>query len=267
MQRKAPSHISLAGRNILLGADDQVSKELAEQFSELGGRVIRLPEFELVDVDDHTALDETIDNLFGYDWLIFETPGAVTFFLSRFAHLGHAVSELDALRVCASEPAAKELEAAQVHVDVIPQRLSSTGLIQAIQNYLGGREDLRALNVLIPGGSVSSDSLKDLFEDTGARVDTATLYRIRLEDSMALRQLQALLNGGGIDLIVLNKPEAVTQLAILLSTRDLAAMLNDVSIVCRDHETARAARSFDLAIHLRTKDNASVSELAQLAKD
>src|SRR5215510_1830271 len=66
-----------------------------------GFNVMTWPDVDIQPPQTFATLDEAIENLFGYDWLIFANEYAAHFFLERFAKQGHDVGELDSLRVCA----------------------------------------------------------------------------------------------------------------------------------------------------------------------
>src|SRR5215510_3291527 len=102
---------TLTGRTILIPPTDSRTEQLAGELQRCGARVIILPKLEVREPENHAALDEAIENLFGYDWMIFSNANAVTFFLGRFEDLEHELSELDASRVCAiGEAVAGKLE-------------------------------------------------------------------------------------------------------------------------------------------------------------
>jgi len=95
MSTKGP----LTSRTILIASS--VPLELTTELERYGARVLTWPKLDVRAPDNFAAIDEGIGNLFGYDWLIFQSVNAVNFFLRRFQTLGHEISELDALRVCA----------------------------------------------------------------------------------------------------------------------------------------------------------------------
>src|SRR5215468_12077882 len=86
------------GRTILLSPH---LNEIAPALREHGFNVITWPGVLILPPQSFAMLDEAIENLFGYDWLIFVNEDAAHFFLERFAKQGHDISELDSLRVCA----------------------------------------------------------------------------------------------------------------------------------------------------------------------
>ena len=106
------SNQSLSGRTVLV-SPGKAQGELATELKQHGARVLTWPGLDIGGPEAYDALDEAIENLFGYDWLIFRNTNAVDFFLRRFHNRGHEISELDALRVCAvGEEAVTKLEEA-----------------------------------------------------------------------------------------------------------------------------------------------------------
>jgi uroporphyrinogen III methyltransferase/synthase len=249
---------SLANRTILVAASDH--QEFVATLTRHGARVITWPKIELIDPERFATLDEAIQNLFGYDWLIFANPNAAGFFLRRLQSLGHEISELDALRVCALNDATRQhLEESRVHVDLVPETSSADGVRAALEKYNGGRESLRGLNFLLPRAVVSRDYLRQAIEDSGARVDVVPAYRTA-SSSSELVQLTVLLDGGGIDCLVFTTPASVRAFSQLLDTNDLSRLLREVAVACVDQTTAQAATEFGLASQI-TPSEITIPEL------
>jgi uroporphyrinogen III methyltransferase/synthase len=235
----------LIGRTVLIAPS--AARELAAELERLGARVVTWPEIEISDPESFTALDEAIEDLFGYDWLLFLNAHAAEFFLRRFHDLRHETSELDALRVCANgEATAKKLEEYQVHIDLIPAAPDSQTAFAAIESYAGGRNANARLNFLVPRASAERESLFEMLEDSAARVDVVTTYRTVAANTSALTQLNALLAGGGIDCVVFTGPETVTHLAQLLYKDDLSKSLMGAIVACIDEATSESATKFGL---------------------
>jgi uroporphyrinogen-III synthase len=261
---------ALAGRTILIApsGDQDLAKELVRH----GARVIAWPKIGIVDPEHFAALDEAIQNLFGYDWLIFANTNAAGFFLHRFHHTGHEISELDALRVCAlNEATRQQLEEAQVHVDLVSETFATDAATAALETYNGGRDSLRGLNFLLPRAAIARGHLPQALEDAGARVDVVAAYRTAGSHNSELVQLSVLLEGGGIDCIVFIGPSTVNELSQLLDTNDLPQLLKEVVVACVDRATAQIAGEFGLREHIVPTErgvSALVSALtAHLATD
>jgi uroporphyrinogen III methyltransferase/synthase len=234
----------LAGRTVLVAPE--TLPELTTALEHHGARVITWPEIQISEPESFAALDEAIENLFGYDWLLFRTANAAEFFLKRFQELGHEVSGLDTLRVCAiGEATGRKLETSQVHIDVIPGSTSSNIIVDAIGNYVGGRQALGRLNFLIPRASAARDGLCDLLEETGARVDLVIAYRT-VSHNAALAQLTALLVGGAVDGVAFDSPQSVRALAELFDALELATILAGARVFTFDESTTNAADDYGL---------------------
>jgi len=239
----------LKDRTVLVSASGASSELAIELERRSGARLITAPEIEIHGHESHVALDEAIENLFGYDWIIFANIHAVDYFLRRFDQLNHGISELDDLRVCAIDEAGRtRLEEIQVHVDLIPDGHAASRIIGALEAYLGGREAFRTANFLIPRSAISVDPLPYALEDAGARVDVVAAYRIASTNDSLLAQLRALLVGGGIDYVAFSSPSDVEMLARLFDTTDLSRPLQDVVVACIDQPTKEAAQEFGLSV-------------------
>ena len=244
-----PINQHLANRTILVAASEDDA--LVSALTRHGARVITWPKIEIIDPESFAALDEAIQDLFGYDWIIFANPNAARFFLRRLQNLGHENSELDTLRVCALNDATRQqLEEARVHVDLVPETLATDGVMTVLETYNGGRDSLRGLNFLLPRAVVSRDHLRQAIEDSGARVDVVAAYRTAGSHNSELVQLSVLLNGGGIDCVIFITPASVRDFSQLLDTNDLSLLLKEVAVACVDQATAQAAEEFDLRAHI-----------------
>jgi uroporphyrinogen III methyltransferase / synthase len=258
MQPAVPTITSLTGRTILISPSDAHGRELATELERHGARVLTWPRLDIGPVENHAALDEAIENIFGYDWLVLRNVSAANYFLRRFQELGRDISELDSLRVCAIGAATvARLEESQVHVDVIPDQLSSEATFSALEAYVGGRDSLRGLNFLIPRAAIASDSLTCSLEDAGARVDEVTTYRTCAANNPDLAQIKGLLTGGGIDCIAFASSSEVREFSEVFDSNDLFRLLEGVAVVGIDESTAQAAADFALRVDFAGKESTS----------
>lgn len=248
----------LTGRTFLIAAS---AAALTAELEVLGARLLNWPQLDIRPPENYASLDEAIENLFGYDWLIFRNVNTVTFFLSRLRELGHEISELDSLRVCAlGQEALQQLEDSCVHIDVIPDQFSMRSVFEAIETYAGGPAAIHGLNFLVPSAGPSPTSLQIALEDAGARVDLATTYRTcSTNDSY---RMSALLKGGAVDCVIFMSAAEGLELAQLFDANELGELLKEVAVACIDHETAQCVVKFGLPVNI-TPSAADASALAQ----
>ncbi len=237
----------LAGRTIVITRARAQAAEFAAELERYGARVVSCPTIEIVEPESFEPLDEAINNLYGYDWLIFTSVNGVDHFLSRLTARDHESQELDELRVCAiGEATAARLRDAQVHVDVVPDQFKAEGVFIALKEYLGGIEGFDALNFLIPRAAAARDYLPRALEDAGARADVVPAYRTVKPDTTELGRVAALIEGGAIDCITFTSSSTVTNFAQLFDTSDLSQLLKGIAVACIGDITSNTAAHFGL---------------------
>lgn len=247
MPAELTSITRLAGRTILIAPSGSEGRALSTELGAFGARVIACPAVEITEPESYAAIDEAIENLYGYDWLIFSNANGVDYFLRRFRQLGREIDDLDALRVCAiGEATARTLEESHIHVDLIPEQIKSEAVFASLSTYAGGAENLGRLNFLIPRAAIVRDHLSQMLEDSGARVDVVVAYRTAGPLDTKLTNLNALLAGGGIDCVAFPGVASVQNFVDLFDTNDLSQLLAGVAVACIDDITARAAANSGL---------------------
>ena len=244
--------LPLAGITVALPA----SNELPTALTDLGARVIAFPVVNYAEPESYDLLDQAIENLFGYDWLVFRNPAAARYFLERFADLGRAAHEFDNARLCACDNAtALILADAHIHVDIVPPQPSEQAAFDAICAYLGGREHLHLLNFLLPGDAASRSALPALLNYADARADAVPAYRAA-SDTHERARLATLLNGGGVDCAAFPDAPAVAHFAQLFDTYELDELLEGV-IIARVPAAESAANAHGLNAQIVAADLAA----------
>jgi uroporphyrinogen III methyltransferase/synthase len=242
----------LRGRTIVITRALAQSAEFAAALERNGARVVACPTIEIVEPESFAPLDEAIEHLYGYDWLVFTSTNGVDFFMRRLEAQGHDAGVLDEIQVCAIGSAtADRLRDARVHVDVVPGEFKAEGVFDALANYLGGRERFDGLNFLIPRAAVARDYLPRALEEAGARADTVAAYRTVPPKTTDRARVEALLVGGAVDCITFTSSSTVTNFAQLFDTRDLGELLKDVRVACIGDITARTAADYNLSTDIQ----------------
>ena len=253
--KENPQLLPLAGRTIVITRARSQAADFVAALEDYGARVLLCPTIEIAEPESYDALDEAIDHLYGYDWIIFTSVNGVEYFLRRLAARDHQVSELDGLRVCAiGEATAEQLNDAHVHVDVIPEEFKAEGVFAALEQYVGSRDALSALNVLIPRAAVARDYLPTVLADAGARVDVVTAYRTVQPSGLDRGKVGAMLTGGAADCIAFTSSSTVRNLARLFDTNDLGEVLKGVAIACIGDVTSATATEYGLRTDIQPSE-------------
>lgn len=241
----------LEGRTVMITRARAQAADFAAELEGFGARVVSCPTIEIVAPESYAPLDEAVENLFGYDWVIFTSANAVEHFLARLEALDKDVSELDDVRVCAVGSAtAERLTEAHVHVDVIPEQFKAEGVFDALARFAGGRDELRQQNFLIPRAAAARDFLPRALEEAGGRVDVVTAYRTVAPETTGRARVEALLVGGGVDCVTFTSSSTVANLARLFDTRDLSHVLAGARVACIGDITAQTATDYGLRVDI-----------------
>ena len=67
----------LAGRTVVITRARAQAGEFAARLEAYGARIVACPTIEIVEPKSYAALDQALENLYGYDWLIFASANAV----------------------------------------------------------------------------------------------------------------------------------------------------------------------------------------------
>jgi uroporphyrinogen III methyltransferase/synthase len=241
----------LAGRTVVITRAQNQADEFVTELERYGAHVVLCPTIEIRALESYERLDEAIEHLYGYDWLIFTSVNGVEYFFKQLNKLERDVSDLDELKVCAiGEATADRLRDLHVHVDVVPEEFKAEGVFSALERFVGGTQALHGLNVLIPRASVARDYLPKALEQAGARVDVVPAYRTALPADLDRGRVAAMLSGSA-DCIAFTSSSTVRNLARLFDTQDLSGALAGVVIACIGDITATTAADYGLQVKIQ----------------
>jgi uroporphyrinogen III methyltransferase/synthase len=256
----------LAGRTVVVTRAASQAGQFVTELERYGAKVIICPTIEITEPESYERLDEAIDHLYGYDWLIFTSANAIEYFLRRLNARGVGVEALDEIKVCAiGQASADKLRDAHVHVDVIPSQSKAEGVFDALSEFVGGVEKLHGLNILLPRAAVARDYLPKALEDAGARVDVVTAYRTIVPENLDRGRLSAML-AGSADCIAFTSSSTVKNLALLFDTHDLSKVLSGLTIACIGDVTAATAAEYGLHVDIQPGQT-TVKDLAEAMAD
>ena len=245
---------ALAGRTVVVTRAASQAGALITALESHGAAVIFCPTIEIAEPESYARLDEAIDHLYGYDWIIFTSANGVEYFLRRLQTRGVGVEELDEVKVCAiGEATADKLRDAHVHVDLIPSQAKAEGVFEALNEFAGGAEQIRGLNILLPRAAVARDYLPKSLEEAGARVDVVTAYRTVVPEDLDRGRLSAMLTGSA-DCIAFMSSSSVKNLGLLFDTHDLGEKLQGLTIACIGDVTAATAAGYGLHVHIQPQE-------------
>jgi uroporphyrinogen III methyltransferase / synthase len=231
----------LRGKRILVTRARSQASSLVQGIESLGGEVIEFPTIEVRPPETYGPLDQAINQIGSYDWVIFTSVNGVEQFLNRFEKLGKNVADLAGVEVGAIGPeTAKSLTAARIQPSLVPKQYQAEGILEMLTP-----ETLRGKRVLIPRAAQARDILPETLRQWGAEVDIAEAYQTVLPQA-DVSTLCRLFRQDGIDMITFTSSSTVSNFAALLRDQDLPRLLSGIVIACIGPITKRTVEDLGM---------------------
>jgi len=239
---------SLAGKKILITRTREQSGDFAAQLKKLGAEVIEFPTIEIVPPTRWRELDQAVDQLKSYDWIIFTSANGVNFFWQRLKERGKSLHLLPSLKVCAIGPAtAHQLKRQGGSVPYVPKEFIAESILDGFK-----KARMEGKRILLARAKKARDVLPKGLRKMGAEVDVVEVYRT-VRPKGGSKRMNKLLTEGKIDVITFTSSSTVGHFADLLKKEDLKNLVKGIAIACIGPVTARTAKERGLKVQIQPK--------------
>ena len=191
----------MAGRRVLVTRAAHQAGKLSEALRGAGFEPVEVPVLEIRPPVDLRPLEEALQNIKQYDWLIVTSANAVR--AIAWSSLSDGVSGLKVAAV--GEATAAAARKAGLSVDLVPSTYIAEALISVLSAHVEGKR------VLLARAEVARDVIPDALRAAGAVVDVVDAYRNVLPSGSAGLLREALEQG--IDAATFTSSSSVTHLA------------------------------------------------------
>ncbi len=237
---------SLFGQRILITRE---YTDAYQRLEDLGAEIIEFPTIKVVPPESWKELDEAIDRIQSYHWIVFTSANGVRFFFQRLMELDRDIRELHGLKLCAiGTKTASELKRFGLKVDLIPSAFRAEGLIEAF----GGEESIKGLRILLPRAEVAREVFPERVRELGGEIDVPVTYRAVKPESHAKR-LKRFLREGRITLATFTSGATFNNLCEILGD-DVEDLLRDVTIAAIGPVTVKAIEAKGLKVHIMPEE-------------
>ena len=176
----------LWGRRILLTRGRDQIAALRQRFAELGADVMLQPAIEITDPPNWESLDDALEQLERFDWLVFSSVNGVRYLTKRMSQCGDDPRRLKRLKLAAIGPAtADELARCGLKTDLVPREYRAEALAEALIVAAGGGHSTNApaeptglagKRFLLARASRGRETLAQRLSAAGATVDQVVVY-------------------------------------------------------------------------------------------
>jgi len=236
----------LFGKRVLVTRARPQASALSQRLRELGAEPVEFPTIAIAPPSDWSNLDQALDKLAAYDWIIFTSANGVEAVIERLRALGSDLRLLDGPRVAAIGPAtAQALQDHGVRVDFVPS-------IYVAEEIAAGIGDVRGQRILLPRADKARPALGEGLCEKGALVDEVVAYRTTAAPS---GDLQAILADGKIDILTFTSSSTVKNLAAALGGRASGEALAGMLVACIGPVTARTAQELGIRVDVVAREH------------
>ena len=243
--------LPLKGREIVVTRPRERMGVLSEKLRALGAAVTEYPCIETVERAENPALDQAMDHLAQYRYLVFTSPAGSEIFMKRLLARGQDARALSGVKLAAIGPkTAHVLTRFGLKADLVPAVYDSDHLAEAMAEVAGP--------VLLCRASRGSDALPEIFSAKGIPFDDIPCYDTRYETPDAAAILPLLARD---TLVTFTSASTVEGFVKSLRDVDLSHVLG----VCIGEKTAEKARGYGIAV--RVAREATIESLINCIKE
>jgi uroporphyrinogen-III synthase len=200
------SSLPLAGRRVLVTRALQQAGKLSAGLRALGAKPVEVPVLEIVAPESYAPLDDALQHLDQYDWLILTSSNTLQVVSARCARFGINPANAEGLKVAAVGSATAEAaRRLGFRVTVVPESYVAESLVESLRDQVAGKR------ILLARAAVARDVIPDALRAAGALVDVVDAYRNVLPEAAPEQLRQAV--AGGLDAATFTSSSSVTHLA------------------------------------------------------
>ena len=248
----SPSILSskpLNNRTILVACSAKKMVELASGLEAMGGTVLPFPVIEAQAIEDTHLLDNALDSLREYSWIIFTSAYGVHFFMKRLKERGIGLNSDFIPAICAIGPATDAaLEEYGWKTTLLPKRFIAEGVLDALDEHYGGLPHLAGRRILLPRAKEAREILPDTLSAAGVQVDVVPCYQtVRAEiDENILQKLREKTP----DLLVFTSSSTIRNMIEILGHEQVIRMLMDSTVAVLGPVTGETAASYGKSVEI-----------------
>jgi uroporphyrinogen III methyltransferase/synthase len=254
--------LPLFGKRILITRALKQSHQFARRIMQLGGEPLSLPVLELRPYEDRAPLDQALDDLGRYAWVIFTSANGVSFFMSGMQERHLDVRSLRGKLAAMGPATAAALARYGLQVDFMPQEYRAEALLDGLRRLVASGS-----RALLPRAAEARDLLPEGLLASGVRLDVAPVYRVVPGGWRYRGLVRELLEEGRVHYVTFTSSSTVTNFQAVFAGSDLPGLLGHSRIACIGPVTAATAAAAGMRVDLVAREYTTDGLLAALISD
>jgi uroporphyrinogen III methyltransferase/synthase len=211
------------GQRVLVTRPEGLADELAERLMELGADVLLQPAITIGPPPDWRPVDEAIEQLADFDWVVFSSVNGVRSIFDRVLALGHDLRRFGGVKLAAIGAAtATRLAEYHLNADLVPDEFRAESLAAALAGKAAGRR------FLLVRASRGREVLASELLRAGGNVRQVVAYS-SLDVTEPAPQIAAAMTAGRVDWVTVTSSAIARSLAAMFGPSLARAKLASIS--------------------------------------
>ncbi len=232
----------LWGKRILVTRSRHQASGFVKLLTEYGATCLEAPTIEVLPPDDsYAALDEALENLERYHWLVFTSPNGVAAFFNRLFSSGRDVRALGECKLAVIGTAtAQALREHGLVADVVPDDFRAEGLVASLSPLVHPGHLL-----LLPRAQEAREVLPQEMINRGVVVHVVPSYKT-VSPTKLPAVTEAALKNGDVDVLTFASSSTVTNFVRMIGRHHLQKLAATAVIAAIGPVTAKTLENLGL---------------------
>lgn len=240
----------LYGKGILVTRASDQAGEFSRILTGHGARVFECPTISIIPPENYRDLDNAIECLERFDWLIFTSFNAVKYFFRRLHALKLDSRALASCRVCSVGPkTAAALAVHGIRADMVSADYKAEGVVEAF-----GSMDVAGNTALFPRGDRAREIIPSGLLKLGMKVEAPIAYRNVTPTELPNEVIEAL-EEKRVHCATFTSSSTVENLAAMIGENRLLHLLEGIAVASIGPVTSRTCRELGIRVDMEPSEH------------
>ncbi|WP_040207758.1 uroporphyrinogen-III synthase [Neobacillus jeddahensis] len=231
----------LLDKKVLVPRGKDQAKSFSQQIARYGGIPIEIPLIAFRPIENNQHLQDCLQALSTYDWIIFTSNVTVETFFSFYKK--EEVNENFPKIAVIGKKTAAVLNELGLPVAFVPSAYVAEVFINEFLPMIES-----GTKILVPKGNLAREYIASSLTDVGALVDEVVIYETYMPEENKLRLAQMLAEHQ-LDILTFTSPSTVDHLMSVVEEFHLDEQLKDSLIACIGPVTEKKLLEYGLTVH------------------
>ncbi|MGA7279951.1 MAG: uroporphyrinogen-III C-methyltransferase [Desulfocapsaceae bacterium] len=253
---------ALFGKRIIVTRTRDQASELVAGLEEHGASCYECSTISIEPVEDYQILDEALEMIDEYHWILFTSLNGVIYFFKRLYDKGLDARDLKGPDIgVVGKSTADLLLKYGVNADLIPPVFTGEGLAESLLD-----QGVEGRSVLIPRAVEGREILPETLRGAGAQVTIAPLYK-NIAPGGRRDELRAELESGGVDMVTFTSSSTVRNFLTMVDAEnqeELERLMAGVKIAAIGPITAKTVTDSGLKVSVQPATHTIEAMIAEI---